>query len=75
MTRPPVRDLIVPGSVRPVVIHEEYTLVTVECGRCHHRQEARAESKTTRCVACDRVCRLPKAPAGGNVFPLTRRSA
>ena len=76
MTRPPVRDSIVPGSARPVVIHEEYVLVTVRCGKCGHRQEARAESKTTRCKECDRTCRLPSAaPADGNVVPFFRRSA
>lgn len=74
MTAPPARDLIVPGSVRRVVIHEEYALVTVRCGRCGHEQEARAESKTTRCTACGRTCRLPVAPVGENVIPL-RKSA
>jgi hypothetical protein len=73
MTRPPARDVIVPGSARPVVIHEEYVLVTVRCGRCQHEQEARAESKTTRCGACNRTCRLPRESAP-NVIPL-RRSA
>lgn len=71
MTRPPVRDSIVPGSARPVVIHEEYVLVTVRCGRCGHEQEARAESKTTRCTACDRTCRLHRETAP-NVIPLRR---
>lgn len=71
----PARDTVVPGSARPVVIHEEYTLVTVECGRCRHRHETRADSKTTRCTACGRTCRLPAAlPAAGNVLPF-RRSA
>lgn len=74
MTRPPARDVIVPGSARLVVIREEYTLVTVRCGRCGHGQETRAESKTTRCVACGRTCRLPSVPADGNVTPI-RRSA
>jgi peptide subunit release factor 1 (eRF1) len=71
VTRPPARDTIVANSARLVVVHEEYTLVTVECGRCGHRQEARAESKTTRCKACDRTCRLIPA-AVPNVFPLRR---
>jgi ribosomal protein S27E len=74
VTRPPVRDLIVPGSARLVEIREEYTLVTVRCGRCDHEQEARAESKTTRCTACGRTCRLPSALPAENVIPL-RRSA
>jgi ribosomal protein S27E len=74
MTRPAVRDLIVPGSARPVVIHEEYVMVTVRCGRCGHEQETRAESKTTRCAACERTCRLPSAVSAGNVVPF-RRSA
>lgn len=74
MTRPPVRDLIVPGSTRNVEIREEYVLVTVECGRCHSRQETRAESKTTRCAACGRTCRLT-APPAPNVVPFLRRSA
>lgn len=73
MTRPQVRDTVIPGSARPVVIHEEYVLVTVRCGRCFHEQEVRAESKTTRCTACGRTCRLT-APATGNVIPI-RRSA
>jgi ribosomal protein L40E len=71
VTRPPARDSIVPGSARLVVIHEEYVLVTVICGRCGHEQEARAESKTTRCRACDRTCRILPA-AAPNVFPLRR---
>lgn len=73
MARPPARDTVVPGSARNVVIHEEYVLVTVECGRCGNRQEARAESKTTRCTACGRTCRLPRETAP-NVIPI-RRSA
>jgi hypothetical protein len=56
-----------------VVINEEYTLVTVRCGRCGLEHETRADSKTTRC-ACGRTCRLPKAPAP-NVIPFFRRSA
>jgi ribosomal protein S27E len=71
VTRPPARDLIVPGSARNVTVHEEYTLVTVRCGRCSHEQEVRAESKTTRCTACGRTCRLPRATAP-NVIPLRR---
>jgi len=74
MTRPPARDLIVPGSARNVEIREDYVMVTVECGRCHHKQETRAESKTTRCTACGRTCRLPSAVPAGNVVPF-RRSA
>ena len=72
MTRPPVRDTVVPGSARPVVIHEEYTLVTVRCGRCHNEQEARAASKTTRCTACGRTCRIAIAAGDPNVIPLRR---
>jgi hypothetical protein len=74
VTRPPARDSIVPGSARPVIIHEEYILVTVECGRCRHRQEARATSKTTRCTACGRNCRVTAPTADPNVIPI-RRSA
>jgi len=74
VSRLPPRDAIVPGSARNVVIHEEYTLVTVRCGRCSHEQETRAESKTTRCASCGRTCRLPSALPGENVTPL-RRSA
>jgi ribosomal protein S27E len=54
-----------------VVIHEEYTLVTIRCGKCQHEQEARAESKTTRCTACGRTCRLPRETAP-NVISLHR---
>jgi hypothetical protein len=73
VTRPHALDLIVPGSARNVTVHEEYTLVTVRCGRCGHEQEARAESNTTRCTACRRTCRLTfAAPAAENVIPLRR---
>lgn len=70
MRKPPARDLIVPGSARPVVIHEEYVLVTVRCGRCGLEHETRADSKTTKC-ACGRTCRLPRETAP-NVIPLRR---
>ena len=69
---PALRDSVLPGSARLVVIHEEYTLVTVRCGRCSHEQEARAGLKTTRCAACGRTCRLPVIPPGGNVVPILR---
>lgn len=71
----PARDLVVPGSARLVVVHEEYTLVTVRCGRCSHEQPARAESKTTRCTACNRTVRIQAAPSAPNVIPLLRRPA
>jgi ribosomal protein S27E len=74
VTRPPVRDMVVPGSARNVEIREDYVMVTVRCGRCEHEQETRAESKTTRCASCGRTCRLPSALPGENVIPL-RRSA
>lgn len=74
MTRPPARDAVVLNSARTVVIHEEYTLVTVRCGRCEHEQEARATAKTTRCTACGRSCRIEIAAGDPNVIPL-RRSA
>lgn len=74
MTHPPARDSIVANSARLVVVHEEYTLVTVECGRCHHRQEARATANTTRCTECRRNCRVTAPTADPNVIPL-RRSA
>jgi hypothetical protein len=73
MTHSPARDTVVPGSVRNVVVHEEYTLVTVRCGRCGLEHETRADSKTTRC-ACGRTCRLPRETAP-NVIPLLRRIA
>jgi hypothetical protein len=72
MTRPAARDTVIPGSARNVVIHEEYVLVTVRCGKCGQKHETRADSKTTRC-ACGRTCRLPRETAP-NVIPL-RRSA
>lgn len=71
MTRPPARDSVVPGSARLVEIHEEYTLVTVRCGRCGLEHETRADSKTTRCT-CGRTCRLPRPPARENVLPFLR---
>jgi hypothetical protein len=74
MPDPPARDSVVPGSARTVIIHEEYVLVTIRCGKCGHEQEARAESKTTRCTACGRICHLPRPSAGENVIPI-RRSA
>jgi hypothetical protein len=43
MTRPAVRDALVPGSARLVAVSEEHTLVTVECGRRGNRQETRAD--------------------------------
>ena len=69
----PARDSVVPGSARLVIVHEEYTLVTVRCGRCAHEQEARVTARTARCTACGRTCRLPRESAP-NVIPL-RRSA
>jgi hypothetical protein len=72
VTRPPARDSIVPGSARLVVVHEEYTLVTVECGRCQHRQEARATANTTRCTGCGRNCRVHAPVADPNVISLRR---
>jgi hypothetical protein len=41
MTRPAVRDGLVPVSLGEV--REEYALVTVECGRRGNRQETRAD--------------------------------
>lgn len=70
MARPVARDTVVPGSARPMVIHEEYVLVTVRCGKCGAEHETRADSKTTRC-ACGRTCRLPRETAP-NVIPLRR---
>jgi ribosomal protein S27E len=75
VSAPPARDTVVPGSARHVVIHEEYTLVTVRCGRCKHEQEARDTAKTTRCQACGRNCKvLPATPAAPNVTPIRRAS-
>jgi hypothetical protein len=74
MKGPRVRDSIVPGSARLVEIREEYTLVTVQCGRCGNRQEARSTAKTTRCKECNRSCQVAAASADPNVIPL-RRSA
>jgi NADH pyrophosphatase NudC (nudix superfamily) len=75
VTRPQVRDSIVPGSARTVTYHEDVTYVTVQCGRCGHRQEARATSKTARCKECNRSCRIGTPAAGPNVLPFIRRSA
>jgi NADH pyrophosphatase NudC (nudix superfamily) len=76
LTAARVRDSIVPGSARLVEIHEEYTLVTVECGRCGNRQEARSTARTTRCKECSRSCRVAVPADDPNVIPIiTRRSA
>ena len=75
MTRPPARDMVVPNSARVVVVHEEYTLVTVRCGGCGNEQEARATAKTTRCKGCGRSCKIAVPADGPNVVPIIRRSA
>lgn len=76
MPSPPVRDSIVPNSAHVVTYHEEFTLVTVQCGRCAHRQEARATAKTTRCTKCGRSCRVAATEASPDVIPIfSRRSA
>lgn len=72
MTRPPVRDSVVPNSARTVEYHEVVTYVTVECGRCGHRQEARDSAKTTRCKGCGRNCRVAAPVTDPNVIPLRR---
>jgi peptide subunit release factor 1 (eRF1) len=74
VTAPRVRDAIVQGSARTVIYHEEVTLVTVQCGRCGHEQEARATARTTRCKECNRSCRVAVPADGPNVIPF-RRSA
>lgn len=71
----PVRDSIVPNSAHVVTYHEEFTLVTVQCGRCEHRQEARATAKTTRCTECNRSCRVAIPETDTNVVPILRKSA
>lgn len=71
----PARDTIVPNSAHVVIYHEEFTLVTVQCGRCSHRQEVRATAKTTRCKECNRSCRVAAPVADPNVIPFLRRSA
>ena len=70
----PVRDFVVPNSARTVEYREEFTLVTVQCGRCGNRQEARDTAKTTRCRECNRSCRVAAAETDPNVIPI-RRSA
>lgn len=72
MTRPPARDSIVPGSARLVVVHEEYTVVTVRCGGCEAEQETRDSVKTTRCKVCSRSCRVMVPDADPNVIPFRR---
>lgn len=72
----PVRDSIVPNSAHVVIYHEEFTLVTVRCGRCSHEQEARSTASTTRCKGCGRSCRVAVPETDPNVIPIrTRRSA
>jgi hypothetical protein len=67
----PVRDLIIPGSLRTEVTTLTWTLVTLRCGRCGSEFDARAECKTTRCKRCGRVCLLgTELPL--NVIPLRR---
>ena len=68
----PARDVIVPNSARVVIYREEFTLVTIRCGRCGHEQEARATAKTTRCTGCGRSCRVAAPETDPNVIPLRR---
>lgn len=76
MTRPPVRDAVVPNSARTVVYHEELTLVTIRCGRCEFEQEARATANTTRCKSCGRNCKVAAPATDPDVIPIfSRRSA
>lgn len=70
----PIRELIVPNSVRVVVT--ESTYVAVQCGRCATRFETRIIFRTARCRNCSRVCRLDHpAEAAPNVMPMRRKSA
>lgn len=73
MSRPAIRDLIIPGSLRTVTSIWERSVITARCGKCGSEFDADAGAKTTRCKACGRVCQLSQAAeAGPNVIPLRR---
>ena len=68
----PIRDVIVPNSVRVEV--RSTTYVTVICGRCTAEFPVCAEFRTARCKSCGRVCRLDADADGLNVTPIRRRA-
>ena len=69
----PIRDLVVPNSIRVEV--RSTTYVTVRCGRCAAEHDTCAEFRTSRCPACGRVCRLVEAAeVGSDVTPIRRRA-
>jgi ribosomal protein S27E len=74
VSRPRIRDLIVPGSVRVERTVWETTVMTVRCGRCSHEQEVNAHGHTARCKRCSRVMRLDRAPVAENITPIRRRA-
>ncbi len=76
MSRPVIRDLIIPGTLRTETFTHTYSYVKVRCGRCGSEFDAGAECKTTRCKTCGRVCRLDVAAGlGPDVIPLRRKPA
>jgi hypothetical protein len=75
MSRPPIRDQIIPGSRHTETTVYVTELLTLRCARCGRYFEVRAECKTTRC-RCGRVCRIDTAIEPGlNVVPFPRRGA
>lgn len=69
----PIRDQVVPGSIRVVVT--ESTYVTIQCGRCATRFETHISFRTARCKNCGRVCHPGQAAeAAPNVTPIRGRA-
>lgn len=67
----PIRDVIVPNSIRVEV--RSTTYITVRCGRCAAEFETWAEFRTARCKRCGRVCRLDQAAEGTTNVTTIRR--
>lgn len=63
---------VIPGSMHIRV--SEYTVFTVECGNCRHRQEVSSSSKMPWCQNCRRQMVLHQATDVENVIPLRRRA-
>lgn len=74
MSRPAIRDVIIPGSLRTVTL--TWDLMMLRCGRCASEFEVNPEGKTARCKGCNRVCRINGAlEADPDVIPLRRKPA
>lgn len=65
----PIRDLVVPGSLRVVVT--ESTYITIRCGRCGREFErcVHPYSRTASCRRCRRTCRIDPAAVAAEAAP------